>query len=517
MNYFKHLGNELLDPDFLKRLDSTDVIDEISSTGHTCLADWLKTIPSAYTWITQQFKMDSFSHRMTLLCLLAKDYQAEGNETPEHIKFVNDLYMTLYNDDAMDVSDSLYATGIALAYHNLAVLGHDAKMSLLKDCYIPMSVNDYMINFDGHDPDNFFSADIFPLLAKLIRNSALSIEPYISYDEKKWDCELLRTCGTLDILYLPKDNKRSLVEELYALAASYDESIVDREDESVYRFKLTADIVQYASEMGRLALLKGHLPGDVLAGVADLTEVMAQHFGLSNDIVDTLKRWSQVHAAIILPEALDYLDPAFSAADLFGIDVEWQLPENLDSSFIGHNLKLGILSSYESAFGTIDWVPIYDVLLKKAGIEREEFIEAMSPFRPCQSIYLNSKSNYFERHVNRFLFSKKLFETQDNGIYFLSRDLRFQPLTETQLRRLQQLVLKALCRKNSVNRHMVDYYRGPAGLSKQEALEFLKEQGGLNSLDALKAIGAEFNDLKPYYSDLNPETKRFFLNQDLEL
>ncbi len=461
--------------------------------------------------------MDSFSHRMTLLSLLVKDYESQGNETPEHNKFINDLYTTLYNDDGMDVSDSLYATGIALVYHNLAVLGHDAKMSLLKDCYIPMSVNDYMINFDSQDPENLFSADLFPLLAKLLRNSAVEIEPYTSYAEQKWGCELLKTCGTLDMLYLPKDNKRSLVEELYALAASYDALIVDREDEPDFRFKLTADIVQYASEMGRLALLKGHLPGDVLAGVADLTEVMAQHFGLSDDIVHTLKRISQVHAAIILPKALDYLNPAFSAADLFGIDVEWQLPENLDSTFISYNLKLGILSSYESAFGSIDWVPIYDALFKRVGIEREEFIEAMSPFRPCQSIYLNSKSNYFERHVNRFLFSKKLFESQDNGIYFLSRDLRIQPLTETQLRRLQQLELKALCRKNSVNRHLIDNYREPGGLSKQEALEYLKEQGGLNSLDALKAIGAEFNDLKPYYSTLNPEIKRYFLNQDLEL
>jgi hypothetical protein len=39
----------------------------------------------------------------------------------------------------------------------------------------------------------------------------------------------------------------------------------------------------------------------------------------------------------------------------------------------------------------------------------------------------------------------------------------------------------------------------------------------LNSLDALKAVEAEFSDLKPFHQKLSAATKRHFLSNDLEI
>lgn len=182
------------------------------------------------------------------------------------------------------------------------------------------------------------------------------------------------------------------------------------------------------------------------------------------------------------------------------------------------NLRLGILSSYESAVGSIDWIPIYDRLFKLVGTTSEAFIDARGDLRPCQNLYLNDeKSPDFMRYLKLFLHSKALEETKGNGVYFLSRRLRYVFLEESELRRLQRLELKTLSTPRSINQYLIQFYRTTRGLSRQEALVYLDGIDGLNSLDALKAVEAEFSDLMPFHQKLSPMIKRHFLSNDFEI
>lgn len=519
MNYFLHLNNDALDTGFLRRLENAADLDEIHNAGHTCLASWLEQAPNFSLWCQNAFKKDSLSHRLTLLALLDKDIATLQMEQSRRDALMSNAYQSLYDDDAVNITDALYATGTAFLYHNIAVRDHVDKMGLIREMYIPLSVNEASINYDGSSGDDFFSGDMFPFLGKLLRSQSFELEPYLGYNDQRWMCDLLKTCATLDMLYLPIESKKSLIEELYALAASNDEQTVNTDPDDVFAFKLSSDIVQYASEMGRLALLKGHPSREVMEGVAQVAKAMAEHFELSDDAVTMLMRIAQVHAGVMVPEALLHLETPLTPDDLLGVSVDWNLPANIDAQFMKSNLKLGILSSYESSLDSINWVPIYDELLKMAGIDADQFINLKGNVSLCQNIYLNdTNSDYFHRYLDTFLNSKALETTQDNGVYFISRRLRFIPLEVAQLRRLQQLELKALSRPNRINNYLIEYYRGNyRGLSMTEALGYLADYGGLNSLDALKAIEANFNDLKPYYGQLTAETKRHFLSNDLDI
>ena len=518
MNYFLHLNNDALEPAFLQRLESALNPGDIQRSGHTCLASWLHDTRNLAAWFSKNFKKDSLSHRLTLLALLEKDTALMKMEPERHDVLMRVAYDSLYDDDHLDISEALYATGTAFIYHNISVRAHDDKMGLMREMYIPLSCNDTSINFDGRGGEDYFSGDLFPFLGKLLRSHTLGLKPYLCHEDDRWMCDLLETCAKTDILYLPKASKRSLIEELYVYAACTDEQAASPDRDEFFAFKISSDIVQYASEMGRLALLKGHPSHEVMSGVAEVAQVMAEHFSLNDDVVSMLMRFAQVHAGIIAPQALRHLDTPFNADDLFGPSGEWDFPPTINAQFTLSNLKLGILSSYESSVDSIDWVPIYHELLNMAGLDAYQFIDLKGNVSLCQNIYLkDAGSDYFKQYLDAFLNSPALETTEDNGIYFLSRRLRYRSLEASQLRRLQQLELKSLCRPNRINTYLVEHYRGHTGLTIAEALGYLDGCGGLNSLDALNAVGADFNDLKPYHRQLTTETKRHFLSNDLDI
>jgi hypothetical protein len=519
MSYFLTIENQALAPELLALLRKAISEEELVQGGHACFAKFLRTLPNLAPWCNEKLHPASFSVSMTLLALLAKDLVVvEEDEALRHA-FLMDLAAILNREDSVNLQDAMYSTGIAFVYHNIALNTHTDKLMVMPEFYLSLANVDHMVDFDGSDRENFFGADIFPFLAKLMRASSLKVDPYMGFNCSKWMSDEIKQCADFELLFESKSFKKACLAALFEHVRKIDELAGDAGDDDCFEPKLTAHIIQYASEMGRLALLQRDYPDElILQGVRELAEAMCEHYQLAEPETHMLSRMAMVHAGIIWPDSLKELNPPLCPADLQGPEGEWSFPAPLDKIFMTANLRLGILSSYESSVGSIDWIPIYDRLFMLAGMTAEEFIDARGDQGPCQNLYLNDLKNPdFMRFLRLFLQSTALEETKGNGVYFLSRRLRYVPLEESDLRRLQKLELKTLSTPRSINQYLIQFYRTTRGLSRNEALTYLDSIDGLNSLDALKAVEAEFSDLKPFHQKLSAATKRHFLSNDLEI
>jgi hypothetical protein len=519
MNYFLSIDNDALAPELLAHLRKAVSEEELEQGKHACLAKFLRTLPNLVPWCNEKLFPAPFSVSMTLLALLTKDLVLVEEDVALRDAFLMDLAAILNREDSVDLQDAMYSTGIAFVYHNIALKIHADKLKVMPEFYLSLSNVDHMVDFDGSDRENFFGADIFPFLGKLLRASTLKVDPYMGFNCSKWMSDEIKQCANIELLFESKSFKKACLESLFEDVRKNDELAGDPRDDVFFEPKLTAHIIQYASEMGRLALLQRDYPDElILQGVRELAEAMCEHYQLAEPETHMLSRMAMVHAGIIWPDSLKELNPPLCPADLQGPEGEWSFPYPLDKAFMTANLRLGILSSYESAVGSIDWIPIYDRLFKMAGMTAEAFIEAKGDQGPCQNLYLNDLERPdFLRYLKLFLRSKALEETKGNGVYFLSRRLRYVRLEENDLRRLQRLELKALSVPRSINQYLIQFYRTTRGLSRQEALTYLDSIDGLNSLDALKAVEANFSDLKPFHQKLSLATKRHFLSNDLEI